>query len=173
MYPKAQLQGRGTALGSGAAAGAATSTACRLAHRPLLRAAASACTRAHPRPAGPAHPPPGAPAARAAVNVPRNCALATKFVSAGYSPRDLAVTGSLVIYNPTKSPVAVTWAPILAVISDVPKGGKLAPAQGAGYGSLRPYAPYNGPFDKGACVIECVFVCAGELQHLLQCLLLY
>jgi hypothetical protein len=128
---------------------------------PAVLLCAAACFR-HPslpqyaHPLSPTTTRTGAPAAQASVNQPSNCKLKVGFASSVYFGRNQTVSGSLTISNPTKSPLPVSWTPVLAVTSTVPKGAswRPPPAEGLGYGKLRPYRPYSGPFDVEQAILE-------------------
>lgn len=124
-----------------------------------LRRGARARRHQAPSPHSPPLPPDRAAAAapaRAAVNVPSNCALNTTLAGVTFTARDLAVAGSFTLRNPTAAPLAVTSRPVVAVVSTVPAGSGWAPPtpEGAMYGKLRLFRPWNGPFDRQMSILE-------------------
>jgi hypothetical protein len=70
-----------------------------------------------------------------------------------WSKKDATASGSLIISNPTKSPLAASSGPVLAVTSTVPKGAQQPPPD-SGRGKLRAFRPYNGPFDVPQAILE-------------------
>jgi len=87
---------------------------------------------------------------------PSNCALKTSFVTSIFSTKNATVSGSFIVSNPTKQPLPVTQTPVLAVTSVVPKGSSWSPPppNSLGYGTLRPFRPYNGPYDVQQAILE-------------------